>query len=201
MSEEINTSRQGARRYRPSGRVSEGQAVMPSVLTRDFQGAAAAYRDTLLFIGFEVDSRIEIVVYPRYRFGSDDRVQGHLGTLWFEPGTPWEQILSEVDKLHDRAQTFYQSAMSLRSSEMRAHGARFERAYDAIAEVFRESWHGFSLRLRRNGQIEKEGMVFEGTPPAPVLVKWRGEEFTLLVAPTGSILLLRGDRRSALASL
>lgn len=174
---------------------------MPNTLTKEFEGAAAAYRDTLLFIGFEVNTKMEIVVYPRYRFGSDDRVQGHLGTLWFEEGTPWELILAEVDHLHARAQTFYQSAVSLRSSELRAHGARFERAYDAIADVFRESWHGFALRLQRHGSVEKEGMVFEGRPPSPVLVKWRGDEYTLLVAPTGSILLLRGDRRKTLAKL
>ena len=162
---------------------------------------AAAYGDTLLFIGFEVNGEIEVVVYPRYRFGADDRVQGHIGTLWFAPGTPWESILREVDALQERATAFYEAAVSLRSRELQVHGARFERAYDAIAEIFRESWHGFALRLRRERKVSKDGTVFEGAPPGPVLVTWRNEQYTLLVAPTGSILVLRGDRRSAVGGL
>ena len=158
MSED-STQSIGARRYRPSGRVSQGgEPQIPNVLTREMEGVAAAYGDTFLFIGFEVNSRIEIVVYPRYRFGADDRVQGHLGTLWVEPGTPWQIILERVDALQERAARFYQAASSLRSGELRAHGARFEQGYDAIGEIFRESWHGFALRLKREGRVEKDGL-------------------------------------------
>jgi hypothetical protein len=181
--------------------VSQSDPAIPNVLTKELEGVAAAYGDTLLFIGFEVKSRIEVVVYPRYRYGSDDRVQGHLGTLWVEVGTPWEEILAKVDALRERAERFYQAVMSLRAGELRGHGARYERAYDSIAEIFRESWHGFSLRLKRENKVSKEGATFEGAPPGPVLVTWGGEQFTLLVAPTGSILMLRGDRRQALADL
>lgn len=189
------------RKYRPTSRVSQSDPAIPNVLTKELEGVAAAYGDTLLFIGFEVKSRIEVVVYPRYRYGSDDRVQGHLGTLWVEVGTPWEEILAKVDALRERAERFYQAVMSLRAGELRGHGARYERAYDSIAEIFRESWHGFSLRLKRENKVSKEGATFEGAPPGPVLVTWGGEQFTLLVAPTGSILMLRGDRRQALADL
>lgn len=202
MSDEQVQQSIGARRYRPTSRVSQGgDPQIPNVLTKELEGVAAAYGDTLLFIGFEVNARIEIVVYPRYRFGADDRVQGQLGTLWFEPGTPWQAILEKVDALQERAARFYQAASSLRSGELRAHGARFERGYDAIGEIFRESWHEFALRLKREGKVDKDGTIFEGTPPGPVLVTWRGEQFTLLVALTGSILLLRGDRREAVAEL
>ena len=202
MSEEVSHQISSARRYRPSGRTSKrDDPTVPNTLTKELEGVAAAYGDTLLFIGFEVKGRIEIVVYPRYRFGSDDRVQGHLGTIWVETGTPWESILGEVDQLRERASAFYQAAANLRAGELRAHGARFERAYDAIAGIFRESWHGFALRMKREHRVTKEGTTFEGIPPAPLLATWRGDPYTVLVAPTGSILVLRGDRRVAVAAL
>lgn len=167
----------------------------PSVLTGEFQGVSAAYGDALLFIGYEVEGSIEIVVYPRYRFSSDDRVQGYLGYLWVEPGTPWEVILRLVDSVLEAGQANYRTAVTLRSAELRAHGSKFEQAYDAVAEIFRESWHGFSLRLQRDGEIKKGGATFTGTPPGPVLIKWRGETYTLVVFETGSICMVTGDQR------
>ncbi len=202
MADETERQSFSARRHRPGGRVSSGaEATVPDTLTTDMEGVAAAYGDTLLFIGFLVNGRIEIVVYPRYRFGADDRVQGQLGTLWIEPGTHWQIILEQVDALQERATRFYQAASTLRAAELRAHGSRFERAHDSIGEIFRESWHGLRLRLLREGKFSKEGTVFEGNPPGPVLVTWNGAQFTLMVAPTGSILMLQGDRRSTVAGL
>ncbi len=195
MSDESYTTGAGARRYRPGKRVMQQGDEQPSVLTRDFQGVSAAYGDALLFIGYEVEGKIEIVVYPRYRFASDDRVQGYLGYLWIEPGTPWEIILPLVNSVLDAAQTNYRTAVTLRSAELRAQGSRFEQAYDAVAEIFRESWHGFSLRLQRDGEMKKGGATFIGRPPDPVLVAWRGETYTLLVFETGSICMVTGDQR------
>jgi hypothetical protein len=166
------------------------------LLTADFQGVSAAYGDALLFIGYEVEGRIEVVVYPRYRFPSDDRVQGYLGYLWVEPGTPWAVVLHHVDAITEAAEANYRTAVALRSQELRAQGSRFETAYDAIADVFRESWHGFELRLRRYGEASKGAVTFVGRPPGPVLAKWRGETYTVLVFDTGSICMLSGDQRS-----
>ena len=56
-------------------------------------------------------------------------------------------------RLIDIAQTNYRTATTLRSNAMRAHGSRFETAYSAITDIFRESWHGFSLRLRREWAV------------------------------------------------
>lgn len=194
MSDESYTT--GPRRYRPGRRVvSQGRDEQPALLTAEFQGVSAAYSDALLFIGYEVEGNIEVVVYPRYRFSSDDRVQGYLGYLWVQPNTPWEVIMRLVDGVLDAAQTNYRTAITLRSGELRAHGSNFEQAYDAVAEIFRESWHGFALRLQRDGRIEKGGATFTGTPPGPVLVTWRSETYTLLVFETGSISMMSGDQR------
>lgn len=195
MSQESYTQG-GPRRYRPTRRVVNDDESHPGLLTHDFQGVSAAYGDALLFLGYEVEGKIEVVVYPRYRFASDDRVQGYLGYLWVEPGTPWEIILRHVDLIVEAAQTNYRTAITLRSQEMHAQGRRFEAAYDAIGEVFRESWHGFSLRLERYGKATKEGVTFTGRPPGPILAKWRGETYTVLVFDTGSICMLSGDQRS-----
>ncbi|MDQ5822744.1 MAG: hypothetical protein M3441_00850 [Chloroflexota bacterium] len=195
MSQESYTQG-GTRRYRPTRRVVSDDESQPGLLTHDFQGVSAAYGDALLFLGYEVEGKIEVVVYPRYRFASDDRVQGYLGYLWVEPGTPWEIILRHVDLIVEAAQTNYRTAVSLRSQELHAQGRRFEAAYDAITEVFRESWHGFALRLERNGEATKEGVAFSGRPPGPILAKWRGETYTVLVSDTGSICMLSGDQRS-----
>ncbi len=186
----------GGRRYRPSRRIAPDPDTAPGALTHDFQGVSAAYGDALLFIGYEVEGRIEVVVYPRYRFPSDDRVQGYLGYLWVEPGTPWEIVLPNVDDILEAAQRNYRAAVALRSEELHAHGRRFEAAYDAVADAFRESWHGFALRLQRYGEASKDGVTFEGSPPGPVIARWRGETYTVLVFETGSICMLAGDQRA-----
>src|SRR5437763_13709708 len=91
LADDVNQQSLSARRYRPSGRVAQGSdPAVPDALSAEMEGVAAAYGDTLLFIGFQVNGLIEVVVYPRCRFGADDRVQGRLGTLWIEPGTPWQ---------------------------------------------------------------------------------------------------------------
>jgi hypothetical protein len=156
---------------------------------------AAQYGNTLLFVGYEVEGLIEVVVYPRYRFSSDDRVQGHIGYVHVAAGTPWATILERVDAVYEAAQTTYRLAVTYRASEQRAHGARYEAAYEAITEVFRECWHAVSLKLRREEEITKERIIFRGAPPGPVLVTWREEPYTLMVFRSGSITLLRGDRR------
>lgn len=195
MSQESYTRGSG-RRYRPSRRVPNDAQTDPGLLTHDFQGVSAAYGDALLFIGYEVEGRIEVVVYPRYRFPSDDRVQGYLGYLWVEAGTPWEILLGQVEVILEAAQTNYRAAVAIRAQELRAQGSRFEAAYDAIADVFRESWHGFSLRLQRDGEVTRGGVTFTGHPPGPIVAKWRGETYTVLVFETGSICMLTGDQRA-----
>lgn len=188
------------RRSRPSRRVassSSGESV--DVLSEDMAGVSAAYGNTLLFIGYTVNGLVEIVVYPRYRFSGDDRVQGQLGNLRVPPGTSWQEILPMVDVVFEEAQAYYRRAALSRSREMRAHGSRYESAYDTIADIFRESWHGFALRLRRQGRIEKGNAVFEGEPPDPVLVTLGTEVYTLHVSPTGSIMMVTGDRRTTLS--
>lgn len=190
-------------RRRPARRVSQqrDEAETPSTLTEDLIGLTVAYGNTLLFMGYEVNGLVEIAVFPRYRFASDDRVQGHLGYVRVPLGTPWTTILPQVDEIAEQAEGNYRTAVSLRANSLRAHGARFESAYDAITDTFRESWHAFMLRLLRDGRIERDGLTFEGTPPGPVLVTWRGEPYTLIVFTTGSILLVRGDQRRKLAEL
>jgi hypothetical protein len=196
------TVSQPARR-RPARRVpaQREEPESPATLTEDLIGLTVAYGNTLLFIGYEVNGLVEIAVFPRYRFGSDDRVQGHLGYVRVPVGTAWTAILPQVDEISDRAEQNYRTAVSLRASSLRAHGARFEAAYDAITNTFRESWHAFKLRLLRDGRIERESITFEGTPPGPVLVTWRGEPYTLQVFTTGSIMLARGDQRRKLSDL
>jgi hypothetical protein len=205
MSEEFDqdyTSSLPARR-RPSRRVAQPreEAETPATLSKDLIGLTVAYANTLLFIGYEVNALVEIAVFPRYRFGSDDRVQGHLGYVRVPLDTPWSAILPRVDELAGRAEQNYRTAVSLRANSLRAHGARFESAYDAITNTFRESWHAFKLRLLRDGRIVRDSITFEGRPPDPVLVTWRGEPYTLQVYSTGSILLVRGDRRRKLGEL
>jgi hypothetical protein len=207
--EEDYTSSEATRRARPRRRRTsrrdgggEGDNYgAPTLLTADFIGLAVQYANSLLFIGYEVNGLVEITVYPRYRFSSDDRVQGHLGYVRVPLGTPWEPILAQVDDVQDRAQTNYRTAITLRSNAMQAHGSRFESAYEAITDLFRESWHGFALRLRREGEVVKGNVTFTGNPPDPVLAVWRGEEYTLQVYPTGSITLVKGDQRKRLLDL
>jgi hypothetical protein len=183
-------------RRRPSSRVTATENSQPAVITAEYQGVAAAYGNTLLFVGYEVDGLIEVVVYPRYRFSSDDRVQGHLGYVHAQPGTPWDVLLQRVDEVFEAAQSNYRVAVTLRSGEQRAHGASYDTAYETITDIFRESWHGFALRLGREGNIKKDSVLFTGGRRGPVLVKWRGEEYTLMVFPTGSITLVKGDRQT-----
>lgn len=156
---------------------------------------AVAYGNTLLFIGYEVNGLVEVAVHPRYRFSSDDRVQGQLGYVHVPYGTPWEQILPEVDRIFEKAQENYRFAVTQRSTELRAHGSRFESAYEAITDIFRESWHGFALRLNREHTFVKSGVAFTGHPPGPVLATWRDRPYTVMVFPTGSITMLTGDKR------
>jgi hypothetical protein len=198
-----NYTSSGAARRRPRRRLAQpdGQIEDRGLLTEDFIGLTVAYGNTLLFIGFEVNGLTEIAVYPRYRFSSDDRVQGHLGYVRVPLGTPWPDILLQVDDLFDVAQTNYRTAVSLRANALRAHGSRFESAYDAITDVFRESWHGFSLRLSREQKVIKGPVTFSGNPPGPVLAEWRGEQYTVQVFPTGSILVVKGDQRNRLGDL
>jgi hypothetical protein len=202
LSEEYSLEQSGrpARRHRPRRR-ARAEQVVSEAITPDLQGLAASYGDTLLFIGYEVHGRIEIVIYPAYRFASDDRVQGYLGYLWVPSGTPWAQVLAEVDRVYEAALRNYRLAAGMRSAELRTHGAGYQRAYDNIVDLFRESWHGFALRLKREGEITREGVLFQGTPPGPILVTREGQHYTLLVFPTGSILLVTGDRRRHLAGL
>jgi hypothetical protein len=176
---------------------SSNPDAVPAALTEDFLGLAVAYGNTLLFIGYEVNGLVEITVYPRYRFSSDDRVQGYLGYTRVPLGTPWEMILEKVDSIFEAAERNYRLAVTLRAGELRAHGSRYEAAYDAVTEVFRESWHGLALRLKREGKFDKDGVSFRGQPPGPVLADWRGRTYTLMVFPTGSILMLTGDKRTS----
>jgi hypothetical protein len=171
------------------------------LLTEDFVGQAVQYTNALLFIGYEIDGLVEITVYPRYRFSSDDRVHGQLGYVRVPFGTPWDVILEQVDAIAEDAQNNYRAAVTLRSSAQQAGGARFDNAYHVITDIFRESWHGFALRLQREGEIKKGDVTFSGSPPDPVLVSWRGDLYTLHVFSTGSILLVNGDRRKRLAPL
>jgi hypothetical protein len=197
------TSSEATRRRRPNRKPprSNGQPQDPTCLTEDYCGLSLAYGNTLLFVGYEVNGLVEIAVYPRYRFGSDDRVQGHLGYVRVPPGTPWEEIIPQVDDLFDLAQNNYRTAVTLRANAARAHGARFESAYSVITDIFRESWHGFALRLRRERSVDKEGVTFSGNPPGPVLAVWRGEPYTVQVFTTGSICVVKGDQRKRFVEL
>ncbi len=208
--EDDYTSSEPVRRSRPRGRTrrsnSEGSdsssgGGVPAVLTEDFIGLTVQYANSLIFIGYEVNGLVELTVYPRYRFSSDDRVQGHLGYVRAALGTPWEEILPQVDDIQDIAQVNYRNAVTLRSNAMQAHGSRFESAYDAITTAFRESWHGISLKLRREGEVVKDRVTFKGTPPGPILAVWRGEEYTVQVYTTGSITMVKGDQRQRLLDL
>ena len=191
-----------SQRRRPSRRVPPSNSgAAATVLSEEMTGIAVAYANTLLFIGYEVNGLVEITIYPRYRFSSDDRVQGHLGYVRVPYGSGWEEILAQVDAVYEAAQNNYRAAVTLRAGELRAHGASYEAAYEAITDIFRESWHGFALRLRREGQVTKGDVTVEGKPPGPVLAAFAGEPYTLQVFPTGSILLLKGDQRKRLREL
>lgn len=201
----MRRSRPRKRTPRPNGdsrdSSSGSDGSVPAELTADFIGLTVQYANTLLFIGYEVNGLVELTVYPRYRFSSDDRVQGHLGYVRAAIGTPWVEILPQVDEVHERAQVNYRNAVTLRSNSMQAQGSRYESAYDAITTAFRESWHGIALRLRRDGEIVKDKVTFRGTPPEPILAIWRGEEYTVQVFSSGSITMVKGDQRQRLLEL
>jgi hypothetical protein len=171
------------------------------LLTEDFIGLAVQYTSALLFVGYEIDGLVEITVYPRYRFSSDDRVHGQLGYVRTPFGTPWDEILEQVDAIVVEAENNYRAAITLRSNAQQAAGARYDNAYHVITDLFRESWHAFALRLQREGEIKKGDVTFTGAPPEPVLITWRGDVYTLNVFPTGSILLVNGDQRKRLRRL
>jgi hypothetical protein len=195
-------SRRNRARRRPVRAESDSDAIIaPPLLTGDFIGLAVQYTNALLFIGYEVDGLVEITAYPRYRFSSDDRVHGQLGYVRVALSTPWDVILEQVDSIVELAQTNYRTAITLRSNAHQASGARFDNAYDVITNLFRESWHGFALRLQREGEIKKGDVTFSGSPPDPVLVTWRGDQYTLKVFSTGSILLVNSDQRKRLRQL
>ncbi len=205
-SERDYTSSEPPRRNRPRRRPvrsepAENPNVTPPLLTEDFIGLAVQYTSALLFIGYEIDGLVEITVYPRYRFSSDDRVHGQLGYVRTPFGTPWDAILEQVDAIVAEAENNYRAAITLRSNAQQAGGARFDNAYHVITDLFRESWHAFALRLQREGEIKKGDVTFTGAPPDPVLVTWRGDIYTLNVFPTGSILLVNGDQRKRLRRL
>src|SRR5439155_4439059 len=124
MSDQSYPVAANARRYRPNRRVQPSEVAAPPTLTEEFTGLAVAYGNTLLFIGYEVNGQVEITVYPRYRFSSDDRVQGHLGHVWVPFRTPWEDILPMVDAVEARAQQNYRIAVRQRADERRAQGVR-----------------------------------------------------------------------------
>src|SRR3954447_15551961 len=94
------------RRNRPNKRVQASQSEA-GILTEEFTGLALAFGSTLLFVGYEINGLVEIVVYPRYRFSSDDRVQGQLGYVRVPFGTPWEDILPEVETIYRAAEENY----------------------------------------------------------------------------------------------
>src|SRR5207245_529743 len=77
LSDQHYTMSTNPRRNRPNRRVQGSQPVEAGILSEQFSGLALAFGSTLLFVGYEVNGLVEIVIYPRYRFSSDDRVQGH----------------------------------------------------------------------------------------------------------------------------
>jgi hypothetical protein len=205
-SERDYTSSEPVKRNRPRRRPvpSEDHGapnVTPPLLTEDFTGLAVQYTSALLFVGYEIDGLVEITVYPRYRFSSDDRVHGQLGYVRTPFGTPWDLILEEVEAIVSEAESNYRAAITLRTNAQQAAGARYDNAYHVITDLFRESWHAFALRLQREGEIKKGDVTFTGAPPDPVLVTWRGDVYTLHVFNTGSIVLVNGDQRKRLRRL
>ncbi len=173
--------------------------AVDETLTADFSGATAQYGDTILFIGFDFgDASFQITVYPGYRFSGDDRVHGHIGIFDAQIGTPWTEILARVDEIEQEAQSNYQRCVQLRmgGSERRysARGGLNDTGTDHVADAFRESWAGFSLRLAREGCVTRGGVSFEGDPRRAFLARWRDRTYTVRVYDTGSLLVVPGDR-------
>jgi len=170
---------------------------MDQTLTVDLAGAAAQYGDTLLFIGFDLgDGMLQITVYPGYRFPADDRVHGHIGIFDAPIGAAWPEILAQVDAIEREAQRNYQRCLRYRSDGSGRYSGRGsgDRGVDQVAEAIRESWAGFSLRLAREGEVTRRGVLFRGDPSRAFLAEWRGRPYTVRVYDTGSMVVVPGDR-------
>jgi hypothetical protein len=165
------------------------------VLSPDFSGAVAQYGDTLLFVGFDLgDGQFQITVYPNYRFPSDDRVHGHIGIFNVPIGTPWREILPQVDAIERDAVENYERCARLRGVYGRSRSARGgDNGGDHVADAFRESWAGFSLKLAREGRVTRRDVVFEGDPAHAFLARWQNRTYTVRVYDSGSLLVLPGD--------
>jgi hypothetical protein len=171
---------------------------MEDILTADFAGAVAQYGDTMLFVGFDLgDGQLQITVYPGYRFPADDRVHGHIGIFDVPVGTPWTEIMQRVDAIEAQAQRNYQRCLRFRSGGGRGRysgrGSE-DSGVEHVADAFRESWAGFSLRLAREGQVTRGGVRFEGDPRRAFLAQWRDRPYTVRVYDSGSMLVVPGDR-------
>ncbi len=167
------------------------------ILTADFSGAVAQYGDTMLFLGFDLgDGQLQITVYPGYRFPGDDRVHGHIGIFDAAIGTPWSEILPRVDAIERTALANYERCAHLRANSGRARGSTraVDHGVDHIADTFRESWAGFSLKLAREGEVTRGDIVFRGQPTRAFLAQWRDRTYTIRVYDSGSLLVLPGDR-------
>jgi hypothetical protein len=171
---------------------------MEDILTADFAGAVAQYGDTMLFVGFDLgDGQLQITVYPGYRFPADDRVHGHIGIFDVPVGTPWTEIMRRVDAIEAQAQRNYQRCLRFRSGGARGRYSgrgSDDSGVDHVADAFRESWAGFSLRLAREGQVTRGGVRFEGDPRRAFLAHWRDRPYTVRVYDSGSMLVVPGDR-------
>lgn len=169
------------------------------VLTRNELGGAASYGDATLFIGTERKGRVSVIVYPGYRFRGDDRVHGQVGTMYVQVGDTWESIIQKVDAIFAEAVQNYRTCILWRSRDERMRGRRAPRAYEAISAQFRECWHGFAIMLARHGELTKgDAIVFQGDPNTSFLVTYRNSLYTARVYPTGSLLIVTGDHRSAI---
>lgn len=168
------------------------------ILDADFAGAVAQYGDTMLFVGFDLgDGQFQITVYPGYRFPSDDRVHGHIGIFDVPIGTPWPEIMARVDAIEQEATVNYERCVRLRRGGSRNRaGARVESdgGVEHIADTFRESWAGFSLKLAREGQVRRGDVLFVGDPRRAFLAQWQGRTYTVRVYDSGSMLVLPGNR-------
>src|SRR5689334_9774471 len=178
---------------------------MEDMLTADFAGAVAQYGDTMLFVGFDLgDGRLQITVYPGYRFPSDDRVHGHIGIFDAALDTPWRDILEQVDAIGEEAVRNYRRCANLRSGRRRGGGSRepaYDHGTDHVADLFRESWAAIKLRLAREGEVRRSDVVFSGAPDHPFLATWQDRPYTVRVYRTGSALVLPGDQRAEVARL
>ena len=174
------------------------------LLTRDLEGAVAQYGETLLFLGFDLgDGRLQITVYPGYRFPGDDRVHGQIGIFAVPLGTRWPDILERVDSFSEAAVRNYRRCMALRAQHGRGRAVSTpdERGAELIAERFRESWAAIALRLAGEGCVVRGDVTYTGDPARAFLATWQEREYTVRVYPTGSAVVLPGDRRAEIDRL